>query len=852
LRAKRKATAEYRLTVAGLALAVATLIVVLGVDGGFADKVETARLAAGDDIVRIMSLTGPKMKEGRLTVRPLSALDYDAVLEGITMGQEVALFSGFSMLNALPPGEYTHEGDEPIVPPQLCYASVSPNFFRLMGLKLAEGRFWDEVDVANRSPLAVAGYGLANHKVPDTTTIIGHYPLGSSVSFMELASEILTYLNEITGVLTSQGVTEDYRVVGVLAETGESWKIPAVGVVGWKAGRDDSTFSTLGGIDYCVFMPAEILKYHVVSASVTPESVSRDARTTFGYQLIVRPTPGAEAESVDEIVRILEERGVEDIHVHWQSRSQALYHRVSTNLNRLFLYVAILSVGLAGINLSNLALVGVIRQARFIGIKRAVGAARLDIAAETVRNSLKVAAVGGLLGLAASLALQKPLSAVIGQACRVNLLGAVVGYAVLILVAFVAALYPAWRAASAQPVTMVRFGLLNAGGRRRKFDARSFLAALGVVVGIATVTSIVAVGDGIQDQTLRFMSAVGKNVIVVREEDWFQAGGSVTRLTPSVLGQVGDEAAGDIEAAGWQEWAGALVRSATSAEDSVMVLYEGDLLSARGFELVAGEWPTSAGAHETGTEAVIGFGLAEALEPSGSSVAEVALGRQISVDGSPFTVVGVLAPREEGTMIEGYDQDKAVFALWTEELSNHLFQSTIPVREIWVRAAEGRFDEAKVRVESLAEELGFAVAIPVGDLEDLSRIMKSLATVLVSLASLGLLVGIVGVSGMMYIKIAEEVRRIGIVRALGATERNVSGDYLRGSLRLCLQAGIAGLLLSLGALFYARSARGVPVLVSWKWATLSVLIAVVSGVGAGWFPAVRAASVSPVEAIRQE
>lgn len=97
-----------------------------------------------------------------------------------------------------------------------------------------------------------------------------------------------------------------------------------------------------------------------------------------------------------------------------------------------------------------------------------------------------------------------------------------------------------------------------------------------------------AIGDGIQDQTMRFMSAMGKNVIVVGEEDWFQAGGSVARLTPSVMGlitaaapeeegpgdggvgsggvgsgdavfgdgtsAVGGEAAGDIEAAGWQEW----------------------------------------------------------------------------------------------------------------------------------------------------------------------------------------------------------------------------------------------------------------------------------------------------------
>ena len=410
-----------------------------------------------------------------------------------------------------------------------------------------------------------------------------------------------------------------------------------------------------------------------------------------------------------------------------------------------------------------------------------------------------------------------------------------------------------------------RDGEVRASARReaQEADARS-LAALGVVVGIATVTSIVAIGDGIQDQTMRFMSAMGKNVIVVEEEDWFEAGGSVTRLTPSVMGlikggaafkgeaagaggegsgsmglgdavlggsttDVGVEVADDIEAAGWQEWAGALVRNETSSEDGVVVLYEGDLFSVRGFELLEGK----DGAATSG-DAVIGFGVAEALfgnvedgkegkeetttgtstgsssELSGTAarkIASAALGKKVTVHGEPFTVVGVLAPREKGSMIEGYDQDKAVFALWTEALSDYLFQSTVPVREIWVRAVEGRFDEAKERIESLAEELGYAITIPVGALEDLSRIMKDLATVLVTLASFGLAVGTVGVSGMMYIKIAEEVRRIGIVRALGATESDVSRDYLWGSLRLCLEAGIAGLLLSLGARWYPASAR---------------------------------------------
>lgn len=133
---------------------------------------------------------------------------------------------------------------------------------------------------------------------------------------------------------------------------------------------------------------------------------------------------------------------------------------------------------------------------------------------------------------------------------------------------------------------------------------------------------------------MRFMSAMGKNVIVVGEEDWFKAGGSVTRFTPSVRGLTGD----DIEALGWQERAGALVRGEISAADGVAVLTEGDLLSVRGFELLKGRG-ADAGA-EARREAVIGFGLAEALfggdgdERNESVEPETSSGRSTSAIGS--------------------------------------------------------------------------------------------------------------------------------------------------------------------------------------------------------------------------
>lgn len=834
MKVRKKAAIEYWLTAASLTLAVAILVVILGAEGGFADRVEKAAVQAQGDVVRIVVPDVEIPNRPVKTYKVFLPSELEAVRESVTMGQDVAGFHGFHLLTPLmavlggQPGQgekaagKSSEFDGPL----LCYAAVTPNYFRTMGLKVNEGRLWDQEDVAGDIYPAVVGYGLGHGIRPNNRVVVGHYPVGTTIDY-------------------SYFMGQSFQVVGILAETDDArevpydnWRPPSVDRTSAMAEGASDEGTTLVGLDYCAFIPLGVVKNY---APRMPAKAGEPDTLHLGVEMFVRPTPGHEAESIEEIVSILRSRGWEDIRVFPQSGLQALYRRVSQNVNRLFLYVAFLALFLSSVNLANLMLFSIIRQARFIGIKRAAGASRLNIVGETVKATLRVAAVGGVLGLPASVLIQGPLSTLVGHPCRVDVKAAVGGGLFLLFSALVASLYPAWKAASSQPVVMIRFGLLSSEGRRRKADMRSVLAVLGVVVGIATVTTIVAIGDSAQMEVTKHMNAVGRNVIVVREEDMFRSAGPLEPLTLD-FGQLLAGVDG-VEACGWQEWAPSFVRSANASSDCIVVACEPGFLEVKRMQLQTGQTLSP----DIPDGVVIGHSLAQALFGDGEAV-----GGKVSVQGREFTVTGVLSPRDKEMLDAGYDRNGAVFIPWSSELSEHLFATVLPTREVWARAREGTFAEVRAEISELAAERSFAVSVPAGDLADLKAMMGDLANVLAVLAGFGLVVGTVGVSGLMYVKVAEEIRQIGVQRALGASKKTISSGYLTRTLLLSTEAGALGLLVSLFALVLVERYRGLSVVLSWEWAGLAAVLSVATGVAAGWLPAVRASSINPIEAIRQE
>lgn len=811
---RRSATAEFWLTVGSLSLAVCILVVILGAEGGFADRIEQARMSARGDVVRIRPLPITKQDaQGRETFEIVDAAKLEVILSKTTMGQEIAASSSPCMTR---PGDVA-AGMSPwespgFGTPTLSYLAVTPNYFRVMGLKVSEGRIWESREAEEGREMAVVGRVLGDS-----------LPVGSVISHPDLTEKANRTLQE-------------YLVTGILAETGDAY---AVSIPGTK-GSSFETAETMSGLDYTAFLPLGVVRAFVLRPP--PAGVIEPRGSRLGLELLVRPTPGREEESIAEVEDIIRSLGHDIAEVRPESQTQLIYTRVSGNVSKLFLYVAMISLALSGVNLTNLVLVRVIRESRYIGIRRATGASQLRILWETVRVSIAVASLGAVLGLGASLVAQVPLSRLVGQACRVDLRAALLGCGLLMLIAVFAALYPAWRAARTQPVTMIRFGLVSSAKRRLRFDARDALAALGIVVGVAAVTSIVAIGEGGQREVDRYLEAAGRDILIVREPDPFVTGELETRLTPR-FAETLDTVPG-IEGYGWQEWGHSTVGSQDRSQNPYLVACDPALLELRQLSPVGGT--LSEGDPDA---VVLGHRIAESLF---GPETQDAIGQSIWVKGARFTVAGILPRRPKNVLDQGYDRDNAVFAVWTPELSDLAFATVWPTREFWIKARAGSFTEVKGHLDSIAEDGRFRVGAPVGELRELRDLNQDLTRMLSVLAAFGLFIGAAGVSGFMYVRVAEDARRTGILRAVGASRGNIMLTYLRQSIQTCVQAGILGLTLALVLVRLIFSNRGWPFYISWTWASLALGVSAIAGVLAGWLPSSRASSLNPVEAIRQE
>jgi len=800
MRSRLTATAEFWLTVSSLAMAVCMLVVILGVQGGFSDRIEKARVQARGDVVRIcfkdIPMEGQPGKVG-YKVRVFSYDEFLTVAARVTMGQEIGactapLIAGTTLMG---PGQATRTDFTPVS----CLA-VTPNYFSLMGLRVDGGRVWDPLEAEEGTPVAVVGWGLRDE-----------VDVGSSLE-----------LNLGPGAESFKR----FSVLGVLAETGDAYPVSILGKEG------------MAGLDYTVLIPLEASKEYSLRPPVPGE---QQPPSRLSLQLVVRPTPGQEAESIQEIYDILESIGHIVEATYPESQTQFVYTRFSANVSRLFLYVALISLVLSGVNLANLVLVRMLREARYIGIRRAVGATRAQTLWETVRVSLGIASIGCAIGVSVSLAAQFPLSELIGETCRVDIKAAGLGTLLLVLTAFIAALYPAWKVTRAQPVNMIRFGLLSQREGRLKYDVRSALAALGIVVGVAAITSIVAVGEGSQKEVTRYMAAVGEDVLVVREPDLSVTGVLDKRLTPEAAKQL--VGMPDVAMCGWQEWGSWAVRWNEQSRDCKIVACDPDFIEIRQFELEKGR---NISRQDPG-EAVLGYELARSLFGS-----EEAIGQEVSVHGVRLTVVGVLAKRPQEILDQGYDRDDALFTLWTPAFSDSVFATVWTEREVWVKAKTGAFGHLRDHLAGWAADNQLRVTAPVGELAELRSALADLTSVLSILATSGLIIGTAGVAGYMYVRVAEDTRRTGILRAVGASRKDIAAAYLRQSFHTCLKGGVFGLGLALAFVLVISRQRSWPFQVSWEWGALALGTSALSGILAGWFPAWRAASINPIEAIRQE
>lgn len=374
---------------------------------------------------------------------------------------------------------------------------------------------------------------------------------------------------------------------------------------------------------------------------------------------------------------------------------------------------------------------------------------------------------------------------------------------------------------------------------------RSVLTLLGIVIGVASVIAMMAIGDGAKQQVLERVSAMGSNLLLVRPGAPNQRGsGGITTLVnddvvaintevPNVLAAIPEQNTSVTVRFGHQDF-----QTYANGTSHLFPL-------ARQWPVERGIFFSEADARDYAAVAVLGQTVARALFPDG----EDPLGQHVLINNLVFQVIGVMA--ERGASPSGWDLDDVILIPFeTSSLrvsgQRHLRNVTVAVEDV------SRIDQTQQDVELLLLErhgvVDYQIRNMASVIETTEQTANTMTILLGSIAAISLLVGGIGVMNIMLVSVTERTREIGIRMATGARERNIMQQFLIEALVVTALGGAVGVGVGLGVAALV-GAFGPAVQVSTTPVLLAFGCAFATGLVFGFLPARKAARLDPVVAL---
>jgi putative ABC transport system permease protein len=375
---------------------------------------------------------------------------------------------------------------------------------------------------------------------------------------------------------------------------------------------------------------------------------------------------------------------------------------------------------------------------------------------------------------------------------------------------------------------------------------RSGLTMLGVVIGVAAVVVLVAIGTGAKEEVESQVEGLGSNLlIVVPGKVNFGAAPSVSRLELSDVDTVA-RIVGSRDRVAATVSSGEIVRAGTTQEfTSVLGVTDSTpKVFVRG--LARGAYLTRADVDTNRRVAVLGSSVAKTLFGDRD-----AIGQQITIAGVRFRVVGVFAPLGQSL---GVNRDNEVHIPIT---AAHRLFNTSRVDGLGVKAPDSAtVDDLGRRITAELSrrhpDTEFSAVTQEQILGVLGKILGVLTGVLAAIAGISLLVGGVGVSNIMLVSVRERTREIGLRKAVGARPRDIGLQFLFEAVLLTCLGGMLGIGLGVGSALLVGALSPVPAAITWWSLALAFGVSVGVGIIFGVVPAQRAGKLDPVVALRTE
>jgi putative ABC transport system permease protein len=385
---------------------------------------------------------------------------------------------------------------------------------------------------------------------------------------------------------------------------------------------------------------------------------------------------------------------------------------------------------------------------------------------------------------------------------------------------------------------------------------RSLLTMLGIIIGVACVITMVAVGTGASSSIQATINSLGTNFIMLFPGASTQGGARTfsgeSKLTPEDVDAIKAECPAVAYASPSVRSAAQVVAADLNWGTTVYGVGV-DWPFIRAWNVADGDFFTDVDVRTSAKVAVLGSTVAENLFPGGN-----ALGATIRIKHLPFKVVGVL-DRKGGNMM-GQDQDDQILAPYTTVMKQ--LQGTPRLSQVLISARSGgEVAEAQTQIDALlrqrhriqpGEDSDFSMRSQEEIASTSAQTSKTLSVLLGSAAAISLLVGGIGIMNIMLVSVTERTREIGVRLAIGAKGRHVLLQFLLEAVALSIVGGAIGVALGVLTPALVTKFAGMPTQVSTGSVALAFGFAAAIGVFFGFYPARKASRLDPIDALRYE